>query len=271
MTAPLPHRPSRSALLRKIILLFLLVSATAFGIIFMFKAGYPMAFLNLISLDAALLGLTAGFGARFILKRRHTPLRLLAAFAALIVGLIVLGLFTKWEYGLGPLTLNQTHFDWAGLLQLGIGGISIVLSMFAWVQPVSVVTSIVTIEEQPPARPVVEIASPKAKPAARVITKALKKSRRSAKAKTGSRARTQRPVKTRRKKIHTGSTTSVPRRRSRKSEVQFTTGAENRCPYCLEPVQPDDPRGVVECKICHTLHHADCWAITGVCQVPHLN
>jgi hypothetical protein len=26
---------------------------------------------------------------------------------------------------------------------------------------------------------------------------------------------------------------------------------------------------VVECEICHTLHHADCWAITGACQVPH--
>jgi hypothetical protein len=25
----------------------------------------------------------------------------------------------------------------------------------------------------------------------------------------------------------------------------------------------------VECQICHTLHHADCWAITGTCQVPH--
>jgi hypothetical protein len=27
----------------------------------------------------------------------------------------------------------------------------------------------------------------------------------------------------------------------------------------------------VECKICHTLHHADCWAVTGACQIPHLN
>lgn len=42
------------------------------------------------------------------------------------------------------------------------------------------------------------------------------------------------------------------------------------CPYCLEEVKPHDPRGVVRCKICGTPHHADCWAITGKCEVPHL-
>jgi hypothetical protein len=42
------------------------------------------------------------------------------------------------------------------------------------------------------------------------------------------------------------------------------------CPYCLEEVTPNDPRGVVVCEICGTPHHADCWAITGKCEVPHL-
>jgi hypothetical protein len=42
------------------------------------------------------------------------------------------------------------------------------------------------------------------------------------------------------------------------------------CPYCLEEVKPNDPRGVVVCEICGTPHHADCWAITGKCEVPHL-
>jgi hypothetical protein len=23
--------------------------------------------------------------------------------------------------------------------------------------------------------------------------------------------------------------------------------------------------------VCHTRHHADCWSVTGVCQVPHQN
>ncbi len=42
------------------------------------------------------------------------------------------------------------------------------------------------------------------------------------------------------------------------------------CPYCLEEVKPRDPRGRVVCSICGTPHHADCWAITGKCEVPHL-
>jgi hypothetical protein len=65
-----------------------------------------------------------------------------------------------------------------------------------------------------------------------------------------------------------------PRRKrslGRKPKLQLSRVEEHRCPYCLELIEPNDPRGTVECKICHTLHHADCWAITGTCQVPHLN
>jgi len=57
----------------------------------------------------------------------------------------------------------------------------------------------------------------------------------------------------------------------RKPKIQFALLEEHRCPYCLDAVTRNDPRGVKECEVCHTLHHADCWAITGVCQVPHLN
>jgi ribosomal protein L37AE/L43A len=44
---------------------------------------------------------------------------------------------------------------------------------------------------------------------------------------------------------------------------------EHVCPYCLEEVVKNDRRGVKVCKVCKTWHHGDCWAITGVCQVPH--
>ncbi|MBI5649988.1 MAG: hypothetical protein HZC40_05990 [Chloroflexi bacterium] len=46
---------------------------------------------------------------------------------------------------------------------------------------------------------------------------------------------------------------------------------EDRCPYCLDVIKRKDPRGVKMCDVCHTPHHADCWSITGKCQVPHLN
>jgi len=57
----------------------------------------------------------------------------------------------------------------------------------------------------------------------------------------------------------------------RKPKIQFALVEDHRCPYCLDVVTRNDPRGVKECEVCHTLHHGYCWAITGVCQVPHLN
>ncbi len=63
------------------------------------------------------------------------------------------------------------------------------------------------------------------------------------------------------------------RRRTRvrsRNNVQLGAEATSVCPYCLEEVKPRDPRGRVVCEICHTPHHADCWAITGKCEVPHL-
>ena len=46
---------------------------------------------------------------------------------------------------------------------------------------------------------------------------------------------------------------------------------EDRCPYCLDVIKRNDPRGIHTCDVCGTPHHADCWSITGKCQVPHLN
>jgi ribosomal protein L37AE/L43A len=60
---------------------------------------------------------------------------------------------------------------------------------------------------------------------------------------------------------------SSPRRRV---AVHLAVHEEHKCPYCFQTVTRNDPRGVVECPICHTLHHKDCWDITGNCQVPHL-
>ncbi len=59
-------------------------------------------------------------------------------------------------------------------------------------------------------------------------------------------------------------------RRKRKDEQVRLVGEEqHRCPFCLEEIVPDDPRGVKICPICKTHHHADCWDVTGICQVPH--
>jgi hypothetical protein len=59
--------------------------------------------------------------------------------------------------------------------------------------------------------------------------------------------------------------------RRRRPKLQLTDQVEHRCPFCLEIVEPNDPRGIKVCPICHAVHHADCWAVTGMCQVPHHN
>lgn len=57
--------------------------------------------------------------------------------------------------------------------------------------------------------------------------------------------------------------------RSAAGRISLNGSEEHRCPYCLENVERNDPRGVKECPVCRTWHHADCWAVTGTCQVPH--
>lgn len=61
------------------------------------------------------------------------------------------------------------------------------------------------------------------------------------------------------------------RRRSTNEGLRVVGVIEDRCPYCLDIVKRNDPRGVRVCEVCGTPHHADCWSITGKCQVPHLN
>jgi hypothetical protein len=73
-----------------------------------------------------------------------------------------------------------------------------------------------------------------------------------------------------RSKAAQSSRRAVARRKHIKGEkVRFSGAVEHRCPYCLEEVLINDPRGVRICPVCATRHHRDCWNVTGTCQVPH--
>jgi ribosomal protein L37AE/L43A len=62
----------------------------------------------------------------------------------------------------------------------------------------------------------------------------------------------------------------VKKKRTKKNDNVKLVGAEShRCPFCLEDIDQNDPRGVKICPICKTYHHADCWDVTGMCQIPH--
>ena len=111
----------RSGLLRKIVLIFLLVTALALGLVILFreKPGYPYWLQN--GLAAASLAVAAAFTARLALRRRSGLLRLVASLAALMVGLYVLGMASHWKYGIGPLNFWPRVLDWDAIAQAGLG------------------------------------------------------------------------------------------------------------------------------------------------------
>jgi hypothetical protein len=79
---------------------------------------------------------------------------------------------------------------------------------------------------------------------------------------------TRRPRKTKPKPVQARSNGNG----NHNDDVPRVTGVvEDRCPYCFDIVKRSDPRGVKKCPVCGAPHHADCWAVTGKCQVPHLN
>jgi hypothetical protein len=183
--------------------------------------------------------------------------------------------------GLGSRVLfDFSALDWADGVHLAISLMMTVLSLQAWRRP-RAMTAAPPVSIQEP----IEIA-PMPTPAPRV---SRSRRGRGTTAFSNGRARVQRPASTRansqpraRARSNNGSRAMVrtmepvlrPKKKrlfQRKSKIQLAMVEEHRCPYCLDPVSRNDPRGVKECEVCHTLHHADCWAITGVCQVPHLN
>jgi len=298
-------------LFRKLVLLLLLISAAALWIALLFKPQNDLPLLLSTFFADASLGLIAGFGSRFVLNKRHWFVRALVAILVAILGMILIGSLTHWVLGIGPIKLeskiaNQLHqlefernllsqissmkidlrtlfdfskMDWADPVHLGLSLLMTVMSLFAWRHPVP---------------PVVEVA-PLSPVSQSVPGSRGRRGRISSPSNSNGRSRIQLPggwfarlrpspssgLGTR---SNNGSRPTVlkepkrdqlvrpKRRRSRrKAHIQFALVEEHRCPYCLDAVTHNDSRGVKECEVCHTLHHADCWAITGMCQVPHLN
>lgn len=311
-TPPVVREPD--SLFRKFLLLGLLISAAVLWIVIWFR--YETIFPLLLSTffaDAS-LGVVAGFGPRFFLRNREPFARYFVAMLMAVIGMYMIGYFTNWVLGIGPIRFEEkfaeqiqeidlqrdlwrqigslgigtrvlfdfSELDWADLVHLGISWGIAILSLQAWRWAVA-----------PSAPEPVEII-PLAMPAPPVT-----RSRRGRRASVPSngRARVKRanhsashltpmtPVVTPQPRVPAtnGSRPSVkkvkeptirPKKKRasrRKPKIQFALVEEHRCPYCLDTVTRNDPRGVKECDVCHTLHHADCWSITGVCQVPHLN
>jgi len=265
-------------LFRRLIILFLFTAGIVLWLTVLYQAKSDFPYLLMLIFSVTAVGLASGFGARLALGERSRLLRLVAALASVVLGLYGLGFLTDWKMGLGPLEFWRDEIDYREAAQLGGGTIAALVALTAWRRPVRFVEA---ARQRPAARsaPIESYRAPAATPPRTGLASLLRPATR-----VSPSARSMRPTPSRR-----GRPASAPlrpverlsvrrparsRRRGvfrRKPEVQFSMYEEHKCPYCLEDVKRNDPRGVKECPVCHTLHHADCWSITGMCQVPHLN
>ncbi len=288
--------PERWHLVRKVVLLFLLVLALSLGLVILFrlKTTFPPVLFNVFA-DAS-LGLIAGLGTRLVLRRPPWLIKAIVSAAFSIIGLAVLGYLTSWRLGIGPLQgiLVRVHWlDWANLaLQLPLQFDKSRMDLLDLAHiAIAVDTSWIALRAW--ARGPSMVGQPRAaaprqashSSAAIVQQPAISSSTRAARVRVPSRASVGASLRPRIKRrtlsrpmISRGSVVRPARAGSRrwnplhrKPTVQLAVYEEHRCPYCLQDVSRNDPRGTVECPICHTLHHKDCWDITGTCQVPHLN
>lgn len=268
---------TRSFFFPKLLLLFLLVMTSAFGLtqLFRAKSDYPLWLQNWFAVIT--LAVVAGFGSRWVLNRRSGFIRFIVAMATYLGGLFLLGFLSEWKYGIGPFEFWPKHVDVEGLAQVGAGFVIFLLVFQAWkrrspviaqavASPRSVPTPVPKVERTPARKPRPSSAKvSKRKP----ILDFLRPAQKPAKKAQAGGVRSKKTVKTGR------AAPPVNQKKSRswrgRPKVQLAIVEEHRCPFCLEPVSRVDPRGVVECDVCHTLHHKDCWEITGVCQVPHYN
>lgn len=241
----------------------------------------------------ASVSLSAGLGARVVFYEYSGFTRSSMALVLLPLGLYALGFLTQWRLGIGPLDpWLRGSVDWFQLAQLSGGFFVALLALWAWWKPIEVETTeeisprvrrssrrgerARTLSSPEPARfqiPQINFNPPHLHlPESWTLPRGNSHTNASVNHRTNSHGRSRRKAD---KLLVKRPVNSVrPKRRrttSRKPEVQFSVYEEHRCPYCLDVVKRNDPRGVKECSVCHALHHADCWNITGMCQVPHLN
>lgn len=285
--------PERWHLARKLTLLFLLVIALVLGLVLLFrqKSDLPLVMFNLFA-DVS-IGLVMGLATRMVLRQRHGLLQALASAALAVTGLLVLGYFTDGKSGIGPLQIGFVPVDWLSpwhiplKLPLKTGRSQVDWPALAYLV-VAIDTSWIALRawKQSVAQPVLSsrVPSRRARPSTRT-THAPRVVRSWSFPKIHVAHSNPKP-KVRRKRESSAVISNpagagsirAPRSKSKawnplrhKPQIQLAVYEEHRCPYCLEEVKHNDPRGVVECEVCHSLHHKDCWDITGACQVPHLN
>ncbi|HEX2698384.1 MAG TPA: hypothetical protein VHM28_11810 [Anaerolineales bacterium] len=275
---------------RRLILMLLLVVAIALGLVILSRqnVNVPLQFFNI--LEDVTIGLIAGAGSRYLLRDRSGLIRGLASAAMAVIGLGVLGYYSDGKSGLDLVKFLRSSVDWPRLTNaitaahwnnlsgsfhfphfpmnwLNVAHLLIAtdvswMAIRAWSSRSSSVYVGGSAYQITPRTSSTRASVPSVASYPQVHSPSSSGSRSRVKRKKAGIKPMRAPVSSRSKRWN-------PLRRGR--EVQLAVYEEHRCPYCLEPVKRNDPRGTVECEVCHALHHKDCWDITGICQVPHLN
>ena len=306
--SPTTYAGESDSFMRKLVILILLVVIAVLGIVVWFQVDRELPLLLSTFFADAIIGMVAGFSSRFVFRNWNQVAQYLVALFTAILGMILLGNLTRSALGIGPLSLEReavsqirelsfdstltsqlrtlkidplTFIDFSGLeasdaAHLAGSLILTVMSLMAWRRPSRQVVDVEPLGhsqiEVEPRGAGVSLAAEGSNGSGSHLHQPVTWFRAPApsaapRQRIRSRGRNRSAVKN-----EANSAKSARRSRTRrKPKIQLAVVEEHRCPYCLDPVSRNDARGVRECEVCHTLHHGDCWAITGFCQVPHLN
>ncbi|MBN1303685.1 MAG: hypothetical protein JXA13_04555 [Anaerolineales bacterium] len=263
-----PQRRISQYLGRKFLLLLLLTIACSLALVLLYRKDLGLPLFVFTYFADSILALVAGLGTRLLLSKRSWLIKTLIVPVLPVAGLACLGYFSNWKLGIDVLVLLDGYVSYEDLAHLVIGITVSMLALWAWRR-----RRLNEVESQviEPVRQEVAAHFPRLRtPQTGALRPDIDSSPRIASRLINTSRLLRRP------KLVLEQPVRQPRpKRSaaavRKPQIQLALVEEHRCPYCLEPVKNNDERGVRKCEICHTLHHADCWEVTGMCQVPHLN
>jgi len=275
--------PTRKpSLLSRLILFCLFVVGIDAIVILLSMYQVNFTYLLMTLLANICLGLAAGIGARSAFYQRSGFTRIFTTIVILTPSLYVLGYFTNWKMGIGPVdSWAKGYVSWVELAQFYGSSLVAMSALWAWWRSPSKVLddqikSRRSSKRREQARSAVAVQSPEFNPRLHFPESWKPRPQQKSRLKSVHRTKAQDKLISEVEKVII-SRPAKPARAKRKvrsrskPDMQFSAFEEHRCPYCLDEVKRNDPRGVKECDICHSLHHADCWEITGSCQVPHLN
>lgn len=272
---PFESRPEQYNLVRKLTIVLLLVASSALWLYILFRErilAYPTTIQELAA--GAVIAMVAGLGAQLMLSKRDAYIRFVVSMAADVAGVYLLGFVSNGRYGISKFGWLPSAMDYDGLNLIGIGFIIILFISLLFrrtrvvmipeplqmISPGSEAENYASVQVEPSNS--ISISNPERSRVSwsRIFTPASAPQTRA----NGRRSGMIQPAKV---------APAMPkhRKRNRKARVQLALVEEHRCPYCFDTVTRTDSRGVKECPVCHTLHHKDCWDVTGSCQVPHLN